>query len=210
VNEDSNSTHVTSSGDHNDLSNIELNKVGDLSSLKVELDTVVNSDQRIGVSNGSSVMENDEGDVLRSNEELLDLAELVLSLISRDGLKNKSSLSIEEESEVLSGLLDGNDILESSGVCSVGSDLSIDLDKSLLDNLGHFSSVKSVSQSISQQNDERKALSQLVRTSGRSRSKDSRHLVQHPMLGSGKSLQMLLRSSSLIFILDGLHDLIID
>jgi len=159
VKNNSNSSHVAPSSDHDDVTDLELDEVGDLSSLEVELDGIVDSDEGIGVSDSASVVQNDEGDSLRSNLELLDLSELVLSLICRNRLKNKSSLSVVEESEVLSGLVDGDDILKSGGVSAVSSNLSIDLDESLHNDLGDFISSKGVFQSVSQHDNEGKALS---------------------------------------------------
>jgi hypothetical protein len=53
---------------------------------------------------------------------------------------------------------------ESSGEGLVSSDLSVDLDESLLDNGGDFSSGKSVLQSVSEEDGEREGLSELVGT----------------------------------------------
>jgi len=159
VDDDSDSTQIASASDHNYVSDVELDKVGDLSGLDVELDAVIDTDQRIGVSDGSSIVKSNEGDRLVSNLQSLDLAELVLGLIHRDGLKDKSSLGVEHEAEVLSSLLDGDDVLESSGVSSVGSDLAVDLDESLHNDLGDLVSGESIFQSVSQQNNDGKALS---------------------------------------------------
>jgi len=159
VNDDTYSTQVTTSSDHNYVSNVELDKVGDLSSLDIELDAIIDSNKGIGVSNGSSVVKNNIRNSLGSNSQLLNLAELVLGLIGRDGLKNESSLGVVQESEILTSLLDGDDILKTRGISSIGSDLAVDLDESLLDDLSDLVSGKSVFQSVSQQNNDGKALS---------------------------------------------------
>lgn len=57
---------------------------------------------------------------------------------------------------------------ETSGEGLVGSDLSIDLDESLLDNSSNFSAGKSVLQSVSKEDGEGKGLSELVRSGRRS------------------------------------------
>jgi len=159
VYDDSDSTNVVSASDHDDVSGIELDEVGDLASLNIELDAVVDSDQRIGISNSAAIVKNNIRNTLLASGDSSNLAKLVLGLISRNSLKNKSSLGIVEESEVLSSLLDGDNILESSGVSRIGSDLSVDLDESLHDDLRDFVSSKGVFQSVSQQNNEGKALS---------------------------------------------------
>ncbi|KAG8671592.1 hypothetical protein FPOAC1_004843 [Fusarium poae] len=50
VGDDTNTTHVTTTSDHDDGAGIELDEVGDLASGKFNLDSVVDLDQRIGVS----------------------------------------------------------------------------------------------------------------------------------------------------------------
>lgn len=42
--------HVTTTGDHGDGASVELDEVGDLARLKVDLDSVVDLDERVGVA----------------------------------------------------------------------------------------------------------------------------------------------------------------
>ena len=50
VSDDTNTTHVTSTGDHSDGASVELDEVGDLAGGEVNLDGVVDLDQRIRVT----------------------------------------------------------------------------------------------------------------------------------------------------------------
>ena len=50
VGDDTNTTHVATAGNHGDGTSVELDEVLDLASLKVDLDSVVDLDQRIGVT----------------------------------------------------------------------------------------------------------------------------------------------------------------
>lgn len=50
VGDDTNTTHVTTAGNHGDGTSVELDKVLDLASLKVDLDGVVDLDQGVGVA----------------------------------------------------------------------------------------------------------------------------------------------------------------
>jgi len=117
----------------------------------------------------------------------LDLAELVLSLLGLDTVDSEAALGIVDETEVLAGLVDGDDVHETGGVADVGSDLVVDLDEALHhDGLGltaksrhslasssHFFTAKTrqnalvegISESVSDEDDEREALAGLVRTS---------------------------------------------
>lgn len=50
VDDDTNTTHVTTAGNHGDGTDVELDEVLDLASLKVDLDSVVDLDQGVGVA----------------------------------------------------------------------------------------------------------------------------------------------------------------
>lgn len=50
VSDDTNTTHVATTGDHDDNTSVELDKVGDLARGNVDLDGVVDLDQRVGVA----------------------------------------------------------------------------------------------------------------------------------------------------------------
>lgn len=50
VSDDTNTTHVATTSDHDDNTSVELDKVGDLASGNVDLDGVVDLDQRVGVA----------------------------------------------------------------------------------------------------------------------------------------------------------------
>ena len=110
VNNDSRTTHVTTAGDHDDVASIKLDKVGELALLNVEANGVVDLDQGVGVTDGAAVVSDDVGDTLVANRDLADLEELVGSLLSGNTVDRETALDVVEETEVLAGLVDGNDI----------------------------------------------------------------------------------------------------
>jgi hypothetical protein len=94
----------------------------------------------------------------------LDLAQLVFGFGSFDAVDGEAAFGIVDQSEVLASLVDRDHIHIASRVCSVCSDLAIDLDESLHDDLLNFAAIEGVLQSISDEDDERKAVTELVRT----------------------------------------------
>jgi hypothetical protein len=122
----------------------------------------------------------------------LDLAELVFGLFSGNSVHGKSSLGVIDESEVLASLLDANDIHESSRVGHVGSDFAIDLDESLHDNSPGLSVVKSILESVADEDDQGHAFTELVRTGRWARSVYSGEFVEEPVRWRAKALLMLL------------------
>src|SRR5690349_17263095 len=56
VGDDTDTASVTTTGDHGDVTDLELDELGELGGLQVELDGVVDLDQGIGVTEGASVV----------------------------------------------------------------------------------------------------------------------------------------------------------
>lgn len=79
----------------------------------------------------SRIVRNQEWDPALAELDALDLAELVLSLLSLDAVDGEATLGVVDEAEVLAGLLEGDDIHESSGEGGVGADLAVNLDQTL-------------------------------------------------------------------------------
>ena len=112
VHNNTSTTHVTATSDHDDVAGIELDVVDNFVLLKVELDSVVDLDGRIGVADGATVMRDNEGNTLGTNGDLADLEELVGSLLRGDAVDGEAALDVVEETEVLARLLDRDDILQ--------------------------------------------------------------------------------------------------
>lgn len=92
------------------LTVIELDVVGDLGRGNVQLNGIVHLHQWIGITEGATVMGDDEGHVLGSNGHLLHLAQLVFGLLGGNAVNGEATLHVVDQTEELSGLLDGHDI----------------------------------------------------------------------------------------------------
>jgi hypothetical protein len=110
VNNDTGPTHVTTAGDHNDVTGIELNKVGDLVLFNIELDGVVDPDARVGVADSSTIVGNDVGDALRTNGHFSNLEKLVAGFLRCDAVDRETALNVVKKTEVFARLFDGDDI----------------------------------------------------------------------------------------------------
>lgn len=104
------STHVSSTGNHDDVSGLKLYVVDNLVVDQVELDGVVGLDERVRVSDGSSVVGDEVRDTLLAELVGLDLQELVRSLFRGDSVDGESTLDVVQQSEVFTGSLDGDDV----------------------------------------------------------------------------------------------------
>jgi len=184
VNDNTNTTSVASLGDHGNIARLELHVINDLASGDVNLDGIIYLDGRIRVSDGASVMGDNDRDLLQGKLSALDLAKLESLLLIRDSVKSILTLGIKDKSELIIGLRDFDNIHETGREVRIGSHLSINLDVLLdADDLS-FTSSQGILQAVSQDEDKWQALSQLVRALGWARSPDTVHLGQHPMLGS--------------------------
>jgi len=93
---------------------------------------------------------------------------------------SESTLDVEHDTEVFARLLDGDDIHEASGEFGVSSDLVVDLDESLGNNQGDFTSGQGVFETVAEEHAQGKTLAQLVGTRVRSGSVGATELVEHP------------------------------
>ena len=105
VGDDTNTTHVTSTGDHADNTSVEVDEVGDLASGEVDLDGVVDLDGRVRVTDGAAVVGDEERNALVADSNLADLAEFVGSLLRSNTVDGETALDVVEETEVLARLL---------------------------------------------------------------------------------------------------------
>ena len=146
-------------------------------------------------------MRDQEWDSTLAKLNALDLSELVLGLLSLDTVDGKAALGIVDKAEVLASLLDGDDIHEASWVGGIGADLSVDLDQALHDDGLNLASIKSILQAVTDEDDQRHAVAQLVWTWGWARSVGSGQFVQEPVGWRAQALLVLLSGEILVFVL---------
>jgi len=160
----SDTTQVVTTGDHDGGTDIKLEHLLNLSIGQIELDGIVNLDDGVRVTDGATLVCHDVRDALSSELLALNLAELELGLLGSDSVDSIATLCVEEKAEILVGLLNSDDILETSREVDIGSDLAVNLNGSLSGDLNNLTSGKSILESVSQENDEWQAFSELVRT----------------------------------------------
>lgn len=185
---------VISAGDHDHGSDSELDDFTHLSSGNVYLDGIVGLDIGVGVTNGTSIMGDTDGDLVGRDEGLLDLAELVGSLFLGDTVEYKASLDIKEKTEDITALLKFDNVHESSGELLVGADLSVHLDTTLHANLLTFLSSEGILEFVTEDDSNGETLAFLVGTGVDLGCPDTSHLGEVPGAGRGKALEVLLVS----------------
>jgi hypothetical protein len=187
-------SRIVTLGDEYHSSNLELDDVAHLSGSDIDLDGITGVDIRVGETKSTSVVGDSNGDLVRGDVSLGDLTKLVRSLLLVDTVEYVTSLDIKQKTEDISGLLELDDVHESSGEVLVGADLSVDLDASLKANLLTFLSGEGVLEFVTKDDCEGKALTLLVGSSSCLGCPDTSHLVEPPMLGCIDTLKVLLES----------------
>ena len=193
---DSDTASVTTASGHDKVANLEGDIVDDLASGKVDLDSVVDADLGVRITDGASVVGDEVGDITTAHGGLLDLAELELGLLRGDAVDGEAALLVIEDTEVLAGLGDADDVHEASGEAGVSADLSVDLDETLDNDISHLTAGKSVLETVADEDVERKALTERVRTHAGTRGICTAHLVEHPAGGSCDTLKVLARTTN--------------
>jgi hypothetical protein len=154
----------------------------------------------VGESDGSSIMSDNEGNLVGSHGLLLDSAELETSLFLFNPVGLESTLHIIKDTEELSSLLNCNHVHHAKWESRFSPDFIVNLDQSflVLNNLDNLLSAESVFQSVLEQHIKRDAFSGFVGSSSWLGGVFTTQFVQHPMIRSRQSLHVLLWSSSLI------------
>lgn len=164
----------------------------------------------------SRIVRNQEWDPALAKLDTLDLAELELSLLGLDAVDGEAALGVVDETEVLAGLLERDDVHETSGEGGVGADLAVDLDQTLHHDGLDLTTVESVLQTIRElvpvirntsdteyasgvqivpvadEDNQGQAVTELVRTGGGLGRIGAGHFVQQPVRGRAKALLVLL------------------
>jgi hypothetical protein len=144
VSDNTNTTHVTSTSNHGNGTSIELDEIGDLAGLEVNLDGVVNLDCWVWVTDSSSIVRDQEWDSALAQLYSLDLSKLVFGLLGLDSVDGEATLGVVDKTEVLASLLDADDIHEACWIGGIGSDFAINLDQALHDNCLSLAAIEGI------------------------------------------------------------------
>jgi hypothetical protein len=157
--------HVTTTSAHDEGAMIELEELGHTARFEVNLDSVVNLDVWIRVADGAAIVGDNVWDTLLANLSLLDLAELELSLLSIDLVHGVATLNVEKQTEVLTSLWDGDDVHKTSWEADIGADLTVNEDVAFLEDHLNLVIGEGVFETVAEEHNQWKALTELVRTS---------------------------------------------
>ena len=105
-------------------------------------------DAKTGIDSRSSIVRNQVWDSTLAQLASLHFAELVFSLSCLNSVNGEATLGIVDKSEVFASLLNADDIHETGWVCWLGSDFSVDLDKTLHNDLLDLTTVQGILKTV--------------------------------------------------------------
>ena len=164
--DDTNTTSVTTTSDHAQVTSIEFYVFGDGTSFDIKDNSIVDLDVWVWVSDGTGIVGNDEWDTLNimlsmcldnpkykiyllGNTLLGDLAELVSSFFGGDSVNSESTFDVIDKSEGFVGLLECDDIHETGWEGGITSDFAVNLDQIVISGLKHPQTNQHLSKIIS-------------------------------------------------------------
>lgn len=122
----------------------------------------------VRISNSSTVVGHNVGNLVGSHSLSFDTAELELSFLGIDLVSLESTFHVVKDSEELASSLNGDNVHDAEGESGFSSDLAVDLDQTFLvfNDLHCLLTGESISQSISKEHRERDAFLSLMGSSG--------------------------------------------
>ncbi|GBE58808.1 argonaute 12, putative [Babesia ovata] len=188
---------VVSSGDHDEVADLELEELDDRAGLEVNAQGVAGLDIGVDATDGATVVGNGHADLLGAEEGLLHPAELVSRLLSGDLVRDETTLGVVQQTEVLVRAVKRNHVHETDGICDVGAHLAVDADNLLHHDQLDLVVRQGVFETVPQKQHQGKALRGLVRSWGWLRSVATTQLVQKPVRRRVDALHMLLYTATL-------------
>ena len=105
-----NSSQFSTSSHHTQVPRVELDEVSYFACLQINLNGVVHLDEGIRVPNSTSIMGHQVRDSFCAHKDLSHFAQFVLGLLRCNTMNSKATLGVIDQTEVLSGLVNADDI----------------------------------------------------------------------------------------------------
>jgi len=121
MSQDSYAANIVTTCDHSNVTRLEFNEILDFTGFKIILDCVFLADIWVWVSNGTSIMRYNIWNLVLSENSLVDTEELPASVFLINTCKLESTFDVVGETEVITGRLNCDNVLESdweSRVCT--------------------------------------------------------------------------------------------
>jgi len=188
MHDDANTSNTVSGIHHCNVANFKLDVIKGLGRSKIIADGVIHLSIWIWVFDCATIVSYGVWNTLGSLLDCLHLAELVSGLICANPVDGELPLCVIQETELFLGLFNRDDIHKTSRKEHVGAHLAIDLDQALHNNHLGLIVIQRILEAIAEEDDQRHALTQFVRSCRWARSENTTMLAQHPLGGREDAL----------------------
>merc|ERR1712212_1134014 len=174
-----NTPSVSSSSDHAKVSNLEGDDVLHFVGGQVQLDAVIHLGVGVRITDGATITGVQVRNTLGSSGNGPHPAQLVGSLRGSDPVNGEASLDVVGDPEVLSSLVDLDNVHEAGGELGVSPGLAVNLDQTLLHDSLPLLHGDSVLQTVPEEESNREALTLLVGAGARLHSEHTAKFAPH-------------------------------
>jgi len=197
--ENTDTTNVVTTSGKNSGTVIELNNTVDFTSCEVQLNSVVLLNVRVGEADSTAVVCNDVWHLILTDVLTDDLAKLEASFSILNTVGLEATLKIVQDAEVLTSLVDGDDVLEAEGELVVTAALAIDEDVGFAGfaDLETLLLGEGVVETLTEEAGDWDALAEFVGTGAGTGGVNTTELVKAPVGGGEHALQVLFGTSGL-------------
>ena len=110
VGDHANSSQVSTTSHHAQVTSVELDEISNLAGLQINLNGVIHLDEGIRVTDGTSIMGHQMRDSFCSHKDLSHFAQLILGLLRCNTMNSKATLGVIDQTKILSSLINADDI----------------------------------------------------------------------------------------------------
>ena len=197
--ENTDTANVVTTSCENSGTVIELNNTVDFTSCEVQLNSVVLLNVGVGETDSTAVVCNNIWHLVLTDVLADNLAKLETSFSILDAVGLEATLKIVQDAEVLTSLVNGDDVLEAEGELVVTAALAIDEDVCVagLADLETLLLGEGVVETLAEEDGDWDTLAEFVGTGAGASGVYTTELVKAPVGGGEHALQVLLGTSGL-------------
>lgn len=190
---------VTASSSHTEIACVKLDPVLNFARLDVDFHGVAVFNVRVGVPDASAVVGAEDWDAVFADAARFYAAELVGGFLGGNSVDLESPFGVVDEAEIFVGFVDADDVHKPSWEFAISPNLTVDLNSPRHHDLLNLVSVKSILQSISDKDTERKAFPKFVWACSGSVGVDTTGFWEHPVVGCCEGFEVLFGAASTHF-----------
>lgn len=128
-------TQIATADNHAEVARLEFDELDDFASFDVDLDGVVDFDERVRVADGARVVRDNVRHAFGADELVAHAAQLVLGFLRQNFQHRETAFDVVEQAKVFVGFRDLHNVHEAAREGGVGANFAVDFHQALHENL---------------------------------------------------------------------------